>query len=212
MPIAARLWPEWERPLAPFGVAPPAARAAFAALVAAYTKPHRHYHNLTHLEEVFQAIGSLRDEVQDEAAVRLAAWYHDVVHDPRAADNEERSADCAAEALKALGLPEERIGQVGRLIRLTKHHQAGPGDRDGVVLLDADLAILGAPAGRYAEYAGAIRREYDWVPEEQYRRGRKGVLERFLAREWIFGTGRMREEREGQARENLRRELAELTP
>src|SRR5262249_39583749 len=125
-------------------------------------------------------------------------------------DNEERSAVWAGEALWGLGATEATIARVQALVLQTKTHDADPGAADASVLLDADLAILGASPRRYAEYAAGIRQEYAWVAEEDYRRGRLRVLEGFLRREKIYRTERMCRTHEEQARENLRREIEQL--
>ena len=90
-------------------------------------------------------------------------------------------------------------------------HRAASEDRDGQVLLDADLAILGATAERYAAYSQAICQEYAWVPEEQYRSGRRQVLEGFLRRERLYYLDEMHAALETQARQNLADEIAALT-
>lgn len=51
------------------------------------------------------------------------------------------------------------------------------------VLLDADLAIPGSSEPVYQSYARQIRQEYAWVPEAEYRQGRRRVLENFLSPE-----------------------------
>jgi predicted metal-dependent HD superfamily phosphohydrolase len=99
---------------------------------------------------------------------------------------------------------------VKRLILATKSHHAADEDADAHVLLDADLAVLGAPAEEYARYAAAIRREYAWVPEEDYRCGRARVLQRFLDRPRIFQLDRMHERYDVTARRNLGGEIAAL--
>jgi predicted metal-dependent HD superfamily phosphohydrolase len=93
---------------------------------------------------------------------------------------------------------------------LTKRHETTDDDTAGRRLLDADLAILGTAAEEYDRYAQAIRREYAWVPEVDYRNGRGRVLGNFLQRKWLYFTEPMREQREPQARKNLRREIAWL--
>ncbi len=97
------------------------------------------------------------------------------------------------------------------MILLTKAHHAEPDDRDGQVLLDADLAILGAEESRYDEYAAAIRREYAWVPDEAYRTGRRGVLETFLKKPRIYFTDTLFFLREERARKNLAKEIERLS-
>jgi predicted metal-dependent HD superfamily phosphohydrolase len=174
--------------------------AAFADLVARYGEPHRHYHTLDHVRAVLDSLPGAG------LALSFAAWYHDAIYDTRSDDNEERSAALMRSTLR---VPIEDLDGAARLILLTKTHQTTPADAKGLALLDADLAILSAGETIYDEYAAAIRREYDWVPEEAYRRGRAGVLRRFLERERIYHTVRMRG-REDVARGNLRRELERL--
>jgi predicted metal-dependent HD superfamily phosphohydrolase len=192
-----------------------AARAAvsdtvFAEIVRLYGGAERHYHNLDHLADVLRTIDGLLHLAGHPDTVRFAAWFHDAVYDPRAADNEERSAALAGERLPQLGVSLPLVAVVRRLILLTKSHLAEPDDRDGHVLLDADLAILGAPAADYQRYAGQIRREYAWVPEAEYRAGRAAVLWRFLGRPRLYFTEEMHREREERARDNLRAEIASL--
>jgi predicted metal-dependent HD superfamily phosphohydrolase len=202
--------PAWEKLLTGLGASPAAAREGFHDLAAHYAAGLRHYHTLDHVAEVAATARSLADLAADPAAVELAAWFHDAVYDPRAADNEEQSARYAGEALTALGLGGPTLAAVGRLILATKHHQVAPGDVDGQILLDADLAVLGAPAARYAVYAAAIRQEYAWVPDADYRVGRAKVLAGFIERGRIYHTGRMFEELEETARRNLVEEIRTL--
>ncbi|HEY2674908.1 MAG TPA: metal-dependent phosphohydrolase, partial [Rugosimonospora sp.] len=140
---------------------------------------------------------------------RLAAWFHDAVYDPRRPDNEERSAALAAQVLTGLGLGGP-VPEVVRLILLTARHDAGPEDRDGSALCDADLAVLGWPEREYDGYAEAIRAEYAHVPDEAYRTGRAGVLRRLLGLPALYRTPEPHARWEQPARANLRRELAAL--
>lgn len=192
-----------------YGVEPAAAYPVFDRVVAAYSEPHRHYHTLEHLGEMFRVVGRL--PVRDPGAVQLAVWFHDVVYDPRAADNEARSADAAADWLGPLGVPAETIANVKRLIATTAHFTGDPpSDPDARALLDADLAILGASEQRYARYAADIRAEYAWVPDDAYRTGRAAVLESFLARPRLYFADILHAEGDAPARRNLRAELAAL--
>jgi len=101
--------------------------------------------------------------------------------------------------------------RVADLILATAHTGASTDDPDAMVLLDADLGILGADEKRYRRYAAAIRREYAHVADEAYRIGRAGVLGAFLKRDAIYRTERMHQTGEEFARTNLRREIHELT-
>ena len=77
-------------------------------------------------------------------------------------------------------------------------------------LVDIDLGILGQDAEQFAAYDQAIRREYHWVPEPQYRSGRAAVLRGFLARPNIYHTPTFRQRYEHQARCNLGAALRQL--
>jgi predicted metal-dependent HD superfamily phosphohydrolase len=201
----------WEKLLQTWGIEQTEAQTAFAGLVAAYSSPGRVYHTLEHIQAMLQWIESLRDQAHDLAALQLSVWFHDSVYDPHAADNEEQSAAYAQSTLSHLGLPPSIIQIVARMILSTKTHQAGNDDVDYQILLDADLAILGAPSAEYENYARAIRKEYSWVAEAAYRTARVKVLQTFLQRSRIYWTEPMFVALEGQARENMRREIATLS-
>ena len=157
----------------------PTARTEWAAVVAAWSEPHRRYHDLHHLAAVLGLVREL-GAAADPAAVALAAWYHDVAYDPRRGDNEQVSARRARAGLTGL-VPEARVGEVVRLVLLTAGHAAEPGDANGAVLCDADLAVLATPPAAYAAYASAVRQEYGHLSDEAFTAGRTAVLESLLA-------------------------------
>ncbi len=202
---------QWVRLLGGFGVPVADAYAPFDRLVAAYSEPHRHYHTLEHLGDMFRVVGRLAGVITDLPAVQFAVWYHDAIYDPKATDNEERSADWADTDLKGWGAADSTRSVVRAIILATKHTADVPDTPDAAAFLDADLAILGAAEVRYARYAADIRKEYEWVPEEQYRAGRRAVLEGFQKRERIYRTAIMYEEGEAAARTNIEGELRQLS-
>jgi len=176
-------------------------------LVAAYTAPGRHYHNLQHIEDCLGALAGVDNLTAAEREILTEAiWWHDVVYDATRPDNEELSARLAEQHLRS-DLGEE----VGRLIRLTKTHQVEPDDRLGAILISIDLSILGAEPARYDAYAAAIRKEFVHVPDGDYRAGRAKVLSLFAARPFIFPDTGFAARYDRQARENLARELAWLS-
>jgi predicted metal-dependent HD superfamily phosphohydrolase len=200
---------EWLDLCSGFGVSDEAAQRAFDRLAAAYASPGRAYHTLDHIREVLRTLAPFREQLRNGEAVLFAAWLHDAVYDPRAKDNEERSADLAEAMLSDLGVSPDQTAEVRRLILLTKTHDPEDVDNDGCLLVDADLAILGATPEEYRRYAAAIREEYAWVPGEAYRSGRRAVLEHFLQRPRIYRTAAFAV-REEPAREHLRAEIQTL--
>ena len=77
-------------------VAPTAPEAAVLAagtdLLARYAEPQRRYHDQRHLAEVLAAVDRLAAEADDLDAVRLGAWFHDAVYEPRAEPGANESA------------------------------------------------------------------------------------------------------------------------
>jgi predicted metal-dependent HD superfamily phosphohydrolase len=158
----------------------PTSRAEWAAVVGSWSEPHRHYHDHAHLAAVLGIVDELAGQASDPAAVRLAAWYHDVSYDPRRSDNEEVGA--ARAGIGLLGLVDDATrAEVQRLVLLTAGHDPAPGDANGAVLCDADLAVLAGPPEAYAAYASAVREEYGHLSDEVFTAGRMAVLEQLLA-------------------------------
>lgn len=184
----------------------------FDALIARYDEDHRRYHTVEHVGAVVVRAEELAEAegLGERDAVLLAAWFHDVIYDPRAADNEARSAAWATEVLSSRGAPPALVERVVELVVLTADHAAAPDDLEAAVLLDADLAVLAAEPAEYDRYAEAVREEYGFVPDEAFRVGRRRVLEGLLARP-LFRTEAMAGA-EPVARANLARELERLTP
>lgn len=182
--------------------------AGFDDLATRYREPGRRYHTLEHLAEVLDAVDQLAPAADDAAAVRLAAWFHDAVYDPRRPDNEAASAALVDVTLPTLS--RTTCAEARRLILATASHEVAAGDGNGAVLIDADLAILGADPARYDRYATDVRAEYAHLPDDVWRAGRAAVLASFLDRPRIFHTDAGRSRWEARARGNLRRELARL--
>jgi predicted metal-dependent HD superfamily phosphohydrolase len=174
-----------------------------------WAEPHRRYHDTAHLLAVLDVV----DDCAGSDRARLAAWFHDAVYDPRAGGdaNERASAALATQVLPGLGVPAAVAADVARLVLLTAGHAVAPGDDDGALLCDADLAVLGRTPQRYAEYTARIRQEYAHVPDAAFRAGRAAVLRSLLALPALFHHPDLAARWEAQARTNLSAELADLT-
>jgi predicted metal-dependent HD superfamily phosphohydrolase len=179
-------------------------------LLGRWSEPHRRYHTLEHLAAMLRIIDEHAGLADDPDAVRLAAWFHDAVYAPFAADNEEQSAQLAGTRLGVLGFSAERAEEVARLVRLTAGHAVAPGDRNGALLADADLAILAAPWDEYVRYTVAVREEYAAVPEEAFRAGRAHILRQLLELPSLYRVVPARAEWTARAHGNLRSEIKTL--
>ena len=94
---------------------------------------------------------------------------------------------------------------------LLTRHEAQPQSDDARLLVDIDLAILGAEPQRFDEYEAQVRKEYAHVPDLFFRMARGRILKEFLARPSIYSTPYFKDRFEAQARANVERSLARTT-
>lgn len=195
-----------------------------AHLTILYSEPHRHYHNLSHVQHLLSLFETYLSEFHDPQSLEAAIWFHDAVYDPRAKapQNEMQSAQLAVEMLPEAGVDPARVEKVKEMIEATAGHGSGSSfvssssvkgkgpDRDMALFLDMDLSILGAAREVYDEYERNVRKEYDFVSEEDWRNGRGQFLKSVLEGGVIFQTELFRGLFEGRARENIRRSLDSL--
>jgi predicted metal-dependent HD superfamily phosphohydrolase len=184
---------------APYRISPEVVRE----LAARYGEAHRAYHDARHIAELLRWFDELTwDSPRD---VYDAILFHDVIYDPTRGDNEERSAQ--------LALQHGASERAAELIRLTaKHGSITEADRDAAHFLDADTAILGAAPAAFDAYDAAIRVEYQHVPDDAYRAGRRAFLENMQARPRLFLTDYFHSRLDAQARANLARAISRLSP
>lgn len=204
MQTLARWVALWER----LGAHAPAL-PVYDAVWNAYAEPQRHYHTQAHLRDCLEQWDRAPHLAQRPAEVEMALWFHDAIYDPRAADNEARSAQWAVEALTAADVASEVVQRIAALVLVTQHH-ACPSDDDARLLVDIDLSILGREPAVFDAYEQQIRAEYAWVPEATFCQRRGAILQAFLARPTLYETALFRERYEGQARRNLARSLVRL--
>ncbi|MCA2213638.1 HD domain-containing protein [Jidongwangia harbinensis] len=186
--------------------------AAGTYLLGRWSEPQRQYHDVTHLSAVLDVVDRFAGLAPHPDRVRLAAWLHDAVYDPRALGdaNERDSAEFARGLLATLGAPDDVAAEVARLVGLTAGHATTADDPDGELLCDADLAVLARDPQGYAEYTDAIRREYAHVPDDVFRAGRTQVLRALLELPSIYRLAPLRDAWEERARANLSAELGAL--
>jgi predicted metal-dependent HD superfamily phosphohydrolase len=175
---------------------------AFDDLLTCYTEPHRAYHNARHIAECLRALDTAGG-AEEPDAVEMALWTHDVIYDPHAHDNEVASAAWVAERLPLWSEPL-------RTLILATQHKELPQSPDACLIVDIDLSILASEPARFDEYEAQIRAEYAFVPEDDFRRGRTAILQRFLDRPSLFHTPLFRQRCEEAARANLTRSLMRL--
>lgn len=184
-------------------------------LLTRWNEPHRSYHDERHLEDVLLALNHL--QVRGELIAPetlLAAWFHDAVYEGAAGEDETASADLALRSLAEaeFALDDALLATVGDHILATiPAREVADPPVSLAHLLDADLAIFAASPARYADYASSVRQEYAHVPDSAFANGRSQILESYLLMPRIYRSDVAAALWEGRARENLRREVAELS-
>ena len=130
----------------------------------AYTKKGRIYHNLHHIDALYTLLLNYKSKIADWDILCFSIIYHDMIYAVRRSDNEERSAQFAADRLAQLNYPISKIEVCRAQINATKSH-AFTDDNDTNLFTDADLAILGSDWETYEQYAKAIRKECRIYPK-----------------------------------------------
>jgi len=172
----------------------------------AYTDASRYYHSMAHLENLLHQLTTVKSHIHNWETILFTLYYHDVVYNVLATDNEAKSADLAEKRMQQIAVPAQLIKDCKDQILATQKHLKSP-DPDTNYFIDADLSVLGSHWEIYAAYAQNVRKEYAIYPDEIYNPGRRKVLEHFIAMEQIFKTGFFHSHFEQQAKQNLQREL-----
>ena len=193
----------------------------FYPLLAAYGGSERHYHGVGHIHWLLGAANRYAWKVAlarpvltdaEHRRIRLAIFYHDLVYIAGSPDNERASASLAHFAISTelgdLGLAEAVQSDI---LRTRDHFSWVDGeDIETSILLDVDLAGLGAPWETYQRHTRQIRLEFSTVDDAAFRIGRIAFLERALATTVLYRTPIAISLWEARAHQNMGRELSEL--
>ncbi len=195
----------WQRNLRPGVVADEQlAGAVFEELAAHYGEPHRHYHTGGHIDDCLSRMDLAAEQLGHSDSVELAIWFHDVIYESGAADNERRSADWFIEKA-ADRFPPEMIRRVEGYIMSTTHREP-PTDHGAQFVVDVDLSGIGMPAQSFWRDGDNIRKEFVaglGISEAEFLRGQSRFLENLLARERIYSTPFFHDLCEARARRNI---------
>lgn len=190
-------------------------RRLLDGLFARHREKHRRYHTATHVAWVIRHVGELADHerVEHLDEIVAAAFYHDAVYEPSYPANERASARLARRDLATIGWDEASVERVGSMIEATEHVATATNEPSGdtAILLDADLAVLGAEPAAYDDYVRGVRSEYRQLDDEEWRAGRTRVLQSFLDRDTIYATDEGRRRWQSRARANIESELTTLS-
>lgn len=188
----------------------------FNLLLKHYHEPHRRYHNLAHIYHCLTELDEISHFSTNPKILAWAVWFHDAIYQPslvkpfRDQSDEEESVDLAIGVAQKAGLNNQFCEQVRQLILVTQHFAVTPQTSEEKLMVDIDLAILGAEPSVFDRYCQQIRAEYSFVLEELFIQGRLRILRSFLECPSIFQTKHFQNKYEHQARINLTRAIVDL--
>ena len=115
-------------------------------LLEAYNEPQRIYHALSHIEHCLSLLDTIIPQLENPDSVQLAIWFHDVIYQPGAADNERLSAEFFMEKTRDI-FDDGLRNAVYELIMDTVHGNAPVDNNDAKYLIDIDLSSFWLTVG-----------------------------------------------------------------
>lgn len=175
-------------------------------LTTLFSGPSRFYHTATHVDDLTCLWRDIRAQLKRPDAVLATIYFHDAIYDPRAPDNEEKSAALFQEFRQDVKHSALLADVTGWILATKDHRRATVTDSDLAFFLDMDLAILASNKEVYETYAKNIRREYSHVPEDIYRTKRAEILQNFHSADDLYRSP-LKQRFAEKARENLQWEI-----
>lgn len=144
-------------------------------LAARWSERQRVWHGPNHLLTMLASIVAMPPD-EDRDILLLAAAYHDAIYDPRASNNEERSAvlllNHAADPHSSI------VARAVEIIRASAWSQPPSTPLiERFFALDSAQLAYDCPLHERLAYERAIFREYQWADWETYRVKRRSFLE-----------------------------------
>ena len=171
-------------------------------LIDAYSETQRVYHTLHHIRQCLSQFDKISPKLQNADAVELAIWFHDVIYQPGAADNEQLSADQFMEMTS--GLFEEALrSTVSQHIMATLHRGADTDNTDTKYLVDIDLSSFGLPWSEFLRDSNYLREEMGCLSDEVFYQKQFDFQRNLLDQPRFFKSDFFYDNYENQARKNL---------
>ena len=167
---------------------------------------------MNHLRDIFRVYKEVRAHLASPLAVGLSIFFHEIVYEPTADDNELQSAILCQDFANDVGLPG---GVLNAMMSIIDHgHDISDGSNgsanpDIVYFNDLKLSVLGRDAEEYDTYVAKIRQEYAHLGDDEFLSSRADVLQRLLETR-IYRTDVVSGKYEQRARFNVARELEHL--
>ena len=173
-----------------------------------YSESGRRYHTPKHIEHCLAQFDLASGEMVNADAVEIAIWFHDLIFDVRANDNELQSARRFVE-LADDSMDTEFKATVHDLIMTTAPPRL-PKTTDQNFMLDIDLSSFGLPWEDMLRDSIAVRQESPQLTDAEFFPGQRAFLESLISRKHFYFTEFFRSRIEDTARSNIERYLQDL--
>lgn len=162
------------------------------------------YHNLNHISDILLHLRAFKSEIDNEEELLMAVLFHDAIYTGCGKDDVIASSHVAKCTAKGMGLSENSIERIGKLILSTYDHH--PYNNDSRILCDCDMAVLAS--ADYKDYAVNVKTEYlkMGIPEEDYDSERLKFLNKISSKN-IYHTSYGKNTWEKRAHSNVLKEI-----
>lgn len=149
-------------------------------LLEMWNEPHRSYHSLNHLYDLFSLIEadyhSNKFDRKTYENLLLTAIFHDIIYDPNKDDNEEKSADFFMSL--CIEKNSKDVLSIKQAILDTKTHDSeNPLSK---LFNKYDMNIVERDIDSLIDWERGIREEYSIYSDEDYKMGRTNFLKGLL--------------------------------
>ncbi len=184
------------------------AEDVYRELEGRYSHPHRHYHDLRHILACLRHFDTISDQLTWPDAVEMALWFHDVIWEPDADDNERRSAELFLGC--AEGDADTNFLEVVHNLVMMTVHPSEPQSVDEQFTVDIDLASFGLPWEEFIRLGELVRNEFPHVSDRDFDSDQLRIFEMLASRPYFYFTEFFRSRYDATAQSNLRRRITQL--
>jgi len=184
-------------------------RAVYDELWCRYCEGHRRYHTTAHIDYCLAQLDLAEHLMGDADAVEMAIWFHDVIYDPGASDNEHQSAEWFVELAEGY-LDPAFVDRVRKLILATIPGRF-PQSLDEEFVVDIDLSSFASPWPLFKRDSLALREEFTHLTDKSFFAAQLEFYQSLLERPGLYFTPFFHERMEYTAIQNIRRYMKELS-
>jgi len=169
-----------------------------------YYTNKRFYHTLNHIKILLDSLHDFHITEVEKIKLELAIWFHDIIYNSKAKNNEEESINEFTKFAIYVGLNFDLNLEINDIIFATRHKDTAQ-TRLQKIMCDVDLKEFAFD--NYIKNSNNIKKEFSHLTDKEWIKGRSDFLKTFINKEFIYYTDEYRDALEDTARINLKKEL-----